>query len=484
VTTEKAERFTVKGRPVNGRTVTVQRAFDSETRRDVVIKTLRADHATFPARVQAFSASSKLAARLLHATLVPVIAARRAGTRIFTASPWVPGVRLSDLASPMDVTAVAGIVAQLSDGMAVAHALGIILRGVNPRDVLIRADGAVFLSDLNKVQLPGTSGALPPPPQRVEVLRYLPMEARGGGVIDGQTDIFCLGALALELLTGVPPSEEGAIDMRPALVSALTASGSVGQLAKVAMTLCAPRPDQRPVSVANLTGSLTSIWESAGFSSPKTALAAALQAIPGIFAPTSVPASPSQPTSSSPMNQEITPAAASPAPTTAAGEQPSSMNSNPWLRPQVSATSRAIPLAPQENQSAPSETVDESEQQSLLEETTTELERQLVRDALAAVEVQPPQQDPWGLRSQGRFRSLREDANADGVPAAADNSGFSFVSESGKVEVGRQAAPISRSNPPMVQAASVGDQFSTLDEEATDKEHAAGPRAPATPRKS
>ncbi|MEW5852128.1 MAG: protein kinase, partial [Myxococcota bacterium] len=274
---DKAQRYEVKQRVAEGRTVVVARALDRESGREVTLKTLRDDHATYPERVAAFSTSSKLAASLLHASLVPVIAARRVGARIYTVSPWVSGIKLTDLPLPLDVPTAASVVSQIAEGMAVAHATGIILRGINPRDFLIRSDGQVLLIDLNKVQMPGMSGPLPPAPSRAEVIRYLPMEARSGGLIDGQTDIFALGAMTLELLTGVPPTPEGAVDMKPAVISTLTAQGPAGQLAKIAMTLAAPRADQRPQSVANLTSQLETFWTSAGFASSKAGVLSTAQ---------------------------------------------------------------------------------------------------------------------------------------------------------------------------------------------------------------
>jgi len=108
---------------------------------------------------------------------------------------------------------------------------------------------------------------------------------------------------------------------------------------------------------------------------------------------------------------------------------------------------------------------EEDELLHFFEETTTSLERQLVKDALAtAAEVAQPKNDPWGLRSQNRFRSLEEDMPSEDGGASssevANASGFSFVNESGKVQMGQPprtpatgrvtsgARPVTTSRPP------------------------------------
>lgn len=410
---EKTARFQARERVAEGRTVVVSRAYDQESGREVALKTLRDDHCTFPERVAAFSASSKLAARLLSAHLVPVIAARRQGSRIFVASPWVSGLRLSELPMPMAPEMVAGIVSQMADGMATAHVGGVLLRGLNPRDIYVRSDGHVMLVDLNKVQAPGPCGVLPPMHTRGEVLRYLPMEARASAQVDAKTDIFCLGALGLELLTGVAPTIEGAVDMKPGVVQALTAQGIRGQLAKLCMALASPRPDQRPSSVANVPHQTAAFWSAAGAGSDKAAVAAGLGGMG------------TAPSRATPV---MTPAAN--APRTAAGPK--------------TATPLAVPAPPApaaswaQNAEPPQATAEEDELLQFFEENTSPIERDRVRAALD--DTPPPAEpapDPWGLRSQGRFRSLQPEE----VSAEGDQSGFAYVNDSGRVNLGQPEQP-------------------------------------------
>jgi serine/threonine protein kinase len=532
---QPAQRFQVKHKVATGQTVVVARALDRETGRDVAIKTLLDDHASYPDRVAYFSTASKLAARVLHLNLVPVIAARRQGTRIFTVSPWASGTKLAELPMPMAPATVAGVATQLAEAMAVAHAGGTILRGLSPLDILLRPDGQVLLLDLNKLQTPGPAGPLPPPTSRAAVLRYQPMEARSNGLIDGQTDIFCLGALMLELLTGVPPTREGALDMKPALVKALTAPGTLGAMAKIAMTLAAPRADQRPDSVANLPGSLEEFWATEGHGSAKGAVAAGMAPhVPGVVvphaAPGVVPGDPfpaSSPLSSSapddppepggqvlglpsfdqpapgPVHAPQVPHPPAPVPMPPVGPERAAMGvhvSRPLARgggvtvdvlgpaapapgsgvagvtaavgstphaaagraPPRPVTARPTPLAmpvpapgrtvprpgtgrvpavarvatPSVAPPAPQPIPDEVELNELFEETTTELERLKVKEAISGGEVLPPTSDPWGMRSEGRFRSLDGGGFAE---APANASGFAYVDESGVTRMGPPA---------------------------------------------
>lgn len=499
---EKPARFITRERVAEGRTVVVSRALDNDTGRDVALKALRDDHSTFPDRVAAFSSASKLAARLFSTHLVPVIAARRVGQRIFTVSPWIAGVRLSDLPLPLPPDLVAGILAQMAEGMNVAHGTGVLLRGINPRDIRIRPDGTVLLTDLNKVQEPGPCHGLPPQgAARAEILRYLPMEARSNGSVDARTDIFALGALALELLTGVPPTREGAVDMKPALVQALTSQGPLGQLSKLAMALASPRPDQRPSSVVSLAPQLQSIL---GAPNPKAAVQAHLQRLaPNLPRPTPL----------------LNPAVSAPprTPTPAPPAAPSSSPPAPPAPAPAWAAAPTRPVMPTVNATAP----DEVELMELLEETTNPLELEQVK---AAVEGDPtatvPEKDPWGLRSAGRFRSLENEVSSDG-----DQSGFAYLNDSGRTVLGQPApnlertktqarglpavrtptqpgAPVSpsapstpppqpapastqaaaRSNPPLAAKPSVGLHTSTRPPQAVTPAPAPLPRAPTVKR--
>lgn len=421
---KQAQRFELLERIQEGRCVVVHRAFDHETQREVAFKQLREDHSTFPERVAAFSASTKLAARLLHANLVPVIAARRVGTRIFSVSPWLTGVRLSQVPMPLETPLVAAIISQLAEAMTMAHSNATLLRGLNPRDLFLRQEGLILLVDLNKLQEPGPSNPLPAANVRAEVLRYLPMEARSGGAVDTSTDIFCLGALTLELLTGVAPTKEGAVDMKPALISALTAPGATGQLAKLAMTLASPRPDQRPKGVGSLPDNLAPLWQAAG-ATTRAVISAALARLPGSLAPRPTP--------------PLMPA----------------VGTRPAAPVRATPPRAAAPEAPRTPPAAPAgELPTEEELEKFFEDTTSEVERSRVREAIAGGAAPPkPAADPWGLRSEGRFRSLSgpETPAADAV----DNSGFAYVNDSGSAHLG-QPTPVSRNTAPLVPRAPAG----------------------------
>ncbi len=406
---EAKQRFEVQERVAEGRCVLVHRAFDHETKREVVYKQLREDHATFPERVAAFSTASKLAARILHANLVPVMAARRVGNRIFTISPWVTGIRLLDIPRPLDVGAVAALLSQLAEAMALAHAHNTLLRGLHPRDLIVRPEGSVLLQDLNKLQEVGAAAPLPALQVRAEVFRYLPMEGRGAGsTVAIPTDIFCLGALGLELLTGVPPTPEGAVDMKPGVINALTSAGPLGLAAKVCMTLASPRADQRPKSVSSLAAQLQPLWGPQG-ASPRAVVAAYLgRAVPHMLPRSTPPAMPAV------AARPVTPVTTPPTP-----------------RP-AGAPTRPIAAAPVMTQGS---LQTEEALQEFFEENTSEVERAAVMEALNRGAPPPePARDPWGLRSAGRFRSLEDPVQES---TAADQSGFAYVNESGRAILGQ-----------------------------------------------
>ena len=181
--------------------------------KDVVIKRIRSFLASDPGFVQMFIDEARLASRLNHANVVQLFDFDRADDTWFIAMEYVRGVSLAELrrrsaevGRPIPPLLAAEICAQVARGLHHAHTqtdrgqpLGIVHRDVTPHNVLLGFDGAVKLVDFGIAK--ASSSATAPGMLKGKFSYMAPEQARGEGV-DPRTDVFALGVVLWELLTG------------------------------------------------------------------------------------------------------------------------------------------------------------------------------------------------------------------------------------------------------------------------------------------
>jgi serine/threonine-protein kinase len=152
---------------------------------------------------------------------------------------------------PEEAVAIAGIVA---DALAVAHDHGIVHRDIKPANILVDDDGAVHLVDFGIAALmDAPSDGLTADSTMVGTLRYAAPERLAGGEVTPRSDVWALGAVLYEMLTGVPAVT--ASDPVGALAASQAAPGTLdgvpAYLASVIGRAMAPDPaDRYPDAVA------------------------------------------------------------------------------------------------------------------------------------------------------------------------------------------------------------------------------------------
>ncbi len=182
----------------------VYRARDTRLGRNVAIKLL-AEHllqdASFRARLRQ---EAMAAARLNHPNVVAVYEAGED----YIVSEYVEGVTLRKLDRPTTRQALE-IVAQVADGLAAAHALGIVHRDIKPENIMITAQGTVKILDFGLAKPAAASGApadarlaLTEPGMVIGTVSYMSPEQVRGAQVDHRSDIFSLGLVLHELLSG------------------------------------------------------------------------------------------------------------------------------------------------------------------------------------------------------------------------------------------------------------------------------------------
>lgn len=186
----------------------VHRAYDATLRRDVALKRPRPGAVETPEAVERFLREARAAAGLRHPHIVPIHDAGQDDGELYLVSDLIEGRNLAvELAARRpDFRRSAGWIADLAEALQHAHTLGLIHRDVKPSNVLIDAEDHVYLTDFGLAKSDGGDATLTADGQVIGTPAYMaPEQAEAGRTIDVRTDVYALGAILYELLTGSRP---------------------------------------------------------------------------------------------------------------------------------------------------------------------------------------------------------------------------------------------------------------------------------------
>jgi tRNA A-37 threonylcarbamoyl transferase component Bud32 len=259
---ERYELHEVLGRGAMG---TVYRATDRVLARDVAVKVLALDRADDPTFVARFEREALAVAALSDPRIVAVYDSGHDDGTHFIVMEHVHGASLARLVregGPMPVEHAVAVATDFAGALAVAHRAGIVHRDVKPANAMLDEDGSLKVLDFGiakaaaSVSLTQTATVLGSAP-------YLAPEAIRGDRADERSDIYSLGCVLYELLTGRPPFTgelPAAIlrqhetvtpppprDLRPGIPAAVDA---------VVLGMLAKEPASRPQSAQALQRSL------------------------------------------------------------------------------------------------------------------------------------------------------------------------------------------------------------------------------------
>ena len=214
-------RYRLSGRIAVGGMGEVWRGTDELLDRPVAVKLLSPAHANDEAFRARFRAEARFAASLSHPGIAQVFdygetSEAEAGTAdlpsggAYLVMELVPGEPLSAVITRhgrLSAAATLGIVGQAADALAAAHEAGIVHRDIKPGNLLVTADGTTKITDFGIARALWAAQAshLTQTGMVMGTASYVSPEQATGGTITSASDIYSLGVVAFECLTGAPP---------------------------------------------------------------------------------------------------------------------------------------------------------------------------------------------------------------------------------------------------------------------------------------
>lgn len=252
---EKLGRYEIISELGRGAMGVVYKAVDPLIDRIVAVKTIdlnlsQAELADFEER---FYREAKSAGRLNHPNIVTIYDIGKTDHTAYMAMEFLEGQQLAQLLNAniaLSINKIARIVAQVADGLSYAHKNGVVHRDIKPANIMLAENGVVKITDFGIARMPTGSRT-----QVGLVLgspKYMAPEQVVGEEVDGRSDVFSLGVVLYEMLTGQAPFDGDNISTimyrilneTPAPPSSLNARVSKS-LDKVVLKALAKQPQDR-----------------------------------------------------------------------------------------------------------------------------------------------------------------------------------------------------------------------------------------------
>src|SRR5262249_6898936 len=206
---QKLGRFELLGVLGHGAFGTVYKAHDPELDRPVAVKVPRAGNLAGPQELDRFLREARSAAQLRHPSIVTVHEVGQRDGLPYLVSDFVPGVTLADQLSARrpGFREAAELVAAVADALQYAHEQGVVHRDIKPSNIMIGDDGRPCVMDFGLAEREAGEITMTVEGQVLGTPAYMaPEQARGEGhAVDGRGDVYSLGVVLYQLLTGELP---------------------------------------------------------------------------------------------------------------------------------------------------------------------------------------------------------------------------------------------------------------------------------------
>lgn len=240
----------------------VYRAEELALQRPVAIKVIRREHSQESRFRERFRRESMVAASIDHQNVIPILDAGEEDGVLYITMRLVEGTDLRSLIAAegvLDPRRAVRIVKQIGAALDAAHARGLMHRDVKPANVLLARADHVYLSDFGLAKRAGSIGGLTRPGSIVARVEYVAPEQIKDDPIDARVDVYALGCLLFEALTGEAPFAR--LDGGQAMLAHLDAPvpapselrpGLPNRFDEVVRRAMAKQPDERYPSAGDL----------------------------------------------------------------------------------------------------------------------------------------------------------------------------------------------------------------------------------------
>ena len=185
----------------------VYKAKDRLLNRYVAVKILRPEYTRDAQFVDSFRRESQAAAGLESPNIISIYDVGREGNIHFIVMEYIDGMSLSDVIkveAPMDYKAAIAITKQIASALSVAHSHNIIHRDIKPHNIMMKSDGTAKLGDFGIAKAVSDS-TLTETSKIIGSVHYFSPEQARGSYVDERSDIYSLGIILYEMLTGKVP---------------------------------------------------------------------------------------------------------------------------------------------------------------------------------------------------------------------------------------------------------------------------------------
>jgi serine/threonine-protein kinase len=267
-------RYRVRARIARGGMATVYVATDLRLERRVALKVMHghlSDDTVFQSR---FIQEARAAARLADPNVVNVFDQGQDGDMAYLVMEYLPGITLRELLREqrrLTVPQAVSILDAVLSGLAAAHRAGIVHRDVKPENVLLAEDGRIKIGDFGLAR--ATTANTASGAQLLGTIAYLAPELVTRGTADARSDIYAIGIMLYEMLTGEQPYK----GEQPMQIAFQHATDSVPRpsvknpgvpepLDELVLWATEKSPDERPIDAREMLQRLRDIERELGIS--------------------------------------------------------------------------------------------------------------------------------------------------------------------------------------------------------------------------
>jgi len=201
-------QYRIEARVARGATATIYKAYQEKLDRYVAIKVLSPHFIDEPGFLDRFNQEARAVARLNHPNILPVYDFDQIGETFYIVMKYVDtGTLRNVLHGPLDLPYTIEIITQVALALGYAHRQGVVHRDIKPGNILLADNNWALLTDFGLAKILEGGQRLTRTGAGVGTPEYMSPEQAQGKATDGRADLYSLGVMVYEMLTGSLPFE-------------------------------------------------------------------------------------------------------------------------------------------------------------------------------------------------------------------------------------------------------------------------------------